>query len=174
MGASNRLDRASADEARSLLSRCCAARRWVEAMLARRPFVSDARLLAIAREVWLGLGADDWREAFAHHPKIGDRAALAARFAATRELSLREQAGVRTAPDAVLDALERGNQIYQARFGYIFIVCATGKSADEMLSMLETRLTNPPEVEIRVAAEEQSQITALRLMQIADVPTPGA
>jgi 2-oxo-4-hydroxy-4-carboxy-5-ureidoimidazoline decarboxylase len=170
MGASSRLDRAGAEEAASLLSRCCGARRWVDGMLARRPFISDERLRAVAREVWFALDAGDWREAFAHHPAIGDRQAIAARFAETRELSLREQAAVGTAPDAILDALERGNHAYQARFGYIFIVCATGKSAEEMLSLLEARLTNPPELEIRVAAEEQAKITALRLMQIADTP----
>jgi 2-oxo-4-hydroxy-4-carboxy-5-ureidoimidazoline decarboxylase len=166
MGASSTLDRASVDDARRLLTRCCGAQRWVDAMIAQRPFGSDDRLLEAARRLWFSLGADDWREAFAHHPRIGDRAALQAKFAATRHLSAAEQAGVADAPDLVLDALERGNRLYEERFGYIFIVCATGKSAREMLALLESRLPNTPDREIRVAAEEQARITALRLQQI--------
>lgn len=135
-------------------------------MIDRRPFHTAERLLEDARRIWFSLDADDWREAFTHHPKIGDRAALQARFAATRHLSATEQSSVASAPDAVLDALERGNRLYEQRFGYIFIVCATGKSAGEMLALLESRLGHPPDVEIRIAAEEQARITALRLQQI--------
>ena len=166
MGASSTLDRASVEDARALLTRCCGAPRWVEAMIGARPFHSDERLLEHARRAWFSLDADDWREAFTHHPRIGDRAALEARFAATRHLSASEQSSVAGASDAVLDALERGNRLYEERFGYIFIVCATGKSADQMLALLESRLDNAPEVEIRIAAEEQARITALRLQQI--------
>ena len=135
-------------------------------MIDRRPFHSADRLLEDARRIWFSLDADDWREAFTHHPKIGDRAALQARFAATRHLSAHEQSGVDRAPDDLLGALERGNRLYEERFGYIFIVCATGKRADEMLALLESRLGNAPDVEIAIAAEEQARITALRLQQI--------
>lgn len=166
MGASSTLDGASVEEARALLTRCCGAHRWVDAMIDQRPFRSDERLLDEAYRTWLSLDAADWREAFAHHPKIGDRAALQAKFAATRHLSANEQSGVDNAADDVLDALERGNRLYQERFGYIFIVCATGKTAVEMLALLESRLGNAPEVEIGIAAEEQARITALRLRQI--------
>jgi len=166
MGASSTLDRASREDARALLTRCCGAHRWVEAMLDRRPFHTAERLQEDARRIWFSLDGDDWREAFTHHPKIGDRAALQARFAATRHLSATEQSSVASAPDAVLDALERGNRLYEQRFGYIFIVCATGKSAGEMLALLESRLGHPPDVEIRIAAEEQARITELRLQQI--------
>ena len=168
MDASSQLDRATADQARALLARCCGSSRWVNGMLARRPFQNDARLLAAAREIWFALDADDWREAFAQHPTIGDRAALEARFDATRELSVKEQDGVGRAPDEVLEALERGNYAYEARFGYIFIVCATGKSAEEMLALLEARIANPPDIEIHIAAEEEAQITALRLARIGE------
>ena len=168
MGASSTLDRASADEARSLLTRCCGARRWVDGMIAARPFGSDDRLNEAARRVWFSLDPSDWREAFSHHPKIGDRASLEARFASTRHLSAREQSGVDGAGGDVLDALGRGNHLYEARFGYIFIVCATGKTASEMLALLESRLGNAPEIEIGIAAEEQARITALRLQQIGD------
>ena len=168
MDASSRLDAAPEDEARVLLSHCCGAARWVDAMLGRRPFGSDMRLLEVAREVWFELDESDWREAFAHHPQIGDRAALAARFAATRHLSRREQAAVAAAPEAVLDGLERANREYLERFGYIFIVCATGKSPSEMLALLKKRLTNPPLFEIRIAADEQAKITALRLARLGE------
>ena len=158
-----KIDRATPDQARALLSSCCGSRAWVDRMLERRPFGSDAVLMAEARERWRTLSREDWLEAFRHHPKIGDRTALAAKFPATRHLAAREQAGVSDAPDAVLDALEAGNRAYEQRFGYIFIVCATGKTADEMLALMRARLTNQPDAEIRIAAEEQAKITALRL-----------
>jgi 2-oxo-4-hydroxy-4-carboxy-5-ureidoimidazoline decarboxylase len=135
----------------------------VEQMLARRPFGSLENLLGVARTEWLALTPEDWREAFDHHPKIGDRESLRRRFPSTHQLSEREQAGVAGASEAVLDALSEGNRAYEARFGYIFIVCATGRSADEMLTMLRARLVNDPGTELRVAAEEQAKITALRL-----------
>jgi 2-oxo-4-hydroxy-4-carboxy-5-ureidoimidazoline decarboxylase len=157
------IDAAAADDARRLLSRACGATRWIERMAERRPFGSRDALLAAAREAWAALDERDWREAFSHHPKIGDRTALAARFPATHEWSAREQAGVAAASDAVLDALAEANRRYEARFGYIFIICATGLSAAQMLEALATRLNNPPEQEIRIAAAEQLTITELRL-----------
>ena len=132
-------------------------------MLARRPFGSRDALLEAAREEWWALSPDDWLEAFSHHPRIGDRAALAARFPATHHLSAREQAAAVDATEDVLTALADANQAYVDRFGVIFIVCATGKSADEMLALLEARLPNDRATEIRTAAEEQAKITQLRL-----------
>lgn len=132
-------------------------------MLARRPFGSRDALHRAARDEWWALGPDDWRKAFSHHPKIGDRASLAARFPATHALSEKEQAGVASAPAAVFDALAEDNRAYEQRFGYIFIICATGKNAETMLARLRDRLANDPETEIRIAAEEQAKITALRL-----------
>jgi 2-oxo-4-hydroxy-4-carboxy-5-ureidoimidazoline decarboxylase len=158
-----RIDEAPPAEARRLLAECCGATRWVDAMLRRRPFGSHQAILAAARDVWWGLEPADWREAFAHHPKIGDKDALRAKFASTRALSESEQSGVASASDAVLDALAHGNRDYEERFGYIFIVCATDKSADEMLRLLRARITNDPATEIRTAAEEQAKITAIRL-----------
>lgn len=135
-------------------------------MIARRPFGSRDALLAAAREEWFALSPDDWREAFSHHPKIGDREALRARFPATRHLSEREQAGVSGASDDVLEALAEGNLAYEQKFGHIFIVCATGRSAEEMLAALRARLVNDVDTEIRLAAGEQAKITALRLEQL--------
>jgi 2-oxo-4-hydroxy-4-carboxy-5-ureidoimidazoline decarboxylase len=158
-----RIDTGSPDEARHLLQRCCGSALWADRMLARRPFGSQAALLAAARDEWFALAREDWLEAFSHHPKIGDRDALRQRFAGTRHLSEREQAGVSGASDVVLEALTSGDRAYEERFGYIFIVCATGKSATEMLGLLRSRLGNDPEVEIRVAAAEQAKIIESRL-----------
>jgi 2-oxo-4-hydroxy-4-carboxy-5-ureidoimidazoline decarboxylase len=120
-------------------------------------------MLAQARAIWFALDERDWREAFADHPAIGDRAALARRFPETHHLSEREQAGAGAASDVVLDGLAEGNRRYREKFGYTFIVCATGKSAVEMLEQLETRLPNDPAREIQIAADEQAKITELRL-----------
>lgn len=149
--------------ARAALTRCCGATRWVVRMLEQRPFTDRAEVLYTADVVWWGLTADDWREAFAHHPKIGDLESIRARFANTRVWSAREQAGVQDASEAVLQGLAQGNQDYEAKFGYIFIVYAIGKSAAELLHLLQLRLSNDPETESHIAAEEQRRIIQLRL-----------
>lgn len=141
-----------------VLRRACGSTHWVERMLARRPFPGDAALLAAAREEWFRLGEDDWLEAFSHHPRIGDRAL------APHDLPAKEQSGVATAKASVLDELAAANDAYLARFGFIFIVCATGKSAEEMLALLRARLPNDRATELHKAAEEQAKITALRLV----------
>ena len=161
-----RLDSASAEQAHELLHSCCGSGPWVERMVARRPFGGAEALLAAARDEWFALTRDDWREAFSHHPMIGDRAALEARFAATRHHSQKEQAGVSSARGAVLDALAEGNRAYREKFGYIFIVCAAGRSAEEMLGILRTRLKHDPELEIRIAAAEHAAITERRLLAL--------
>jgi 2-oxo-4-hydroxy-4-carboxy-5-ureidoimidazoline decarboxylase len=158
------LDLAPPEEARRLLQMCCGATRWIERMLARRPYRDRAPLLDAAREEWFALSTSDWLEAFAQHPKIGDREALRDRFAATRHLSEQEQKRLNSASEAVLTALADGNRAYEAKFGYIFIVSATGRSAGEMLSLLRARLANDPDTEIQVAAAEQAKITELRLL----------
>ena len=161
----SRVDDASEADAREFLTSCCGSTRWVERMLRRRPFGSDEQLLAVARREWFALTPDDWREAFRHHPRIGDRESLRARFPNTAQLSELEQEGVRGASDETLDALAAANEAYEARFGFIFIVCASGKSADEMLALLQRRLPNDPQTELLVAAEEQAKIAALRLLR---------
>jgi 2-oxo-4-hydroxy-4-carboxy-5-ureidoimidazoline decarboxylase len=164
MEPSRSLDLATPDAARQLLRTCCGASRWVERMVQRRPFGDQATLLAAAREEWFALSEADWREAFAHHPKIGDRDTLRRRFASTRHLAEKEQDGVNAASEDVLATLADGNRMYEDRFGYIFIVCATGRSATEMLSSLQSRLEHDPATEIRIAAEEQAKITEIRLL----------
>ena len=161
-----RLDEAGDAEARELLWTCCGSAGWVERMGRRRPFGDQAALLSSAAEVWWGLGPDDWREAFAQHPKIGDRDALERRFATTAHLSADEQRGLDGARSDVLTALCEANGLYEETFGYIFIVCAKGRSAETMLALLRDRLSNDPAVEIRVAASEQAAITRLRLNEL--------
>ena len=163
MDAWQRLDAAADDDAREFLLSCCGSGAWVERMLAHRPFGSDEQLHAMARQEWFALTPDGWREAFSHHPRIGDRASLAARFPRTAGLSEDEQRGVAGASDETLDALADGNRAYEEKFGYIFIVCATGKRADEMLGLLRERLPNEPQEELLIAAGEQAKITQLRL-----------
>jgi 2-oxo-4-hydroxy-4-carboxy-5-ureidoimidazoline decarboxylase len=172
MDASSSLDRVSwlnalpAAEARAELLRCCGSSRWADAMLARRPFADAEALQAEGEAAWNGLLPADWLEAFRHHPRIGDKEALRARFAATRAWAEGEQSGALGASEDVLEALAEGNRAYEERFGYIFTVCATGKSADEMLAALRQRLGHEPEAEIRVAASEQAKITRIRLEKL--------
>ena len=156
----------SLPEILSELLRCCGSRRWAEMMAARRPFPSVEVLLTCAEELWNGLSHDDWKEAFSHHPRIGDVGKLKEKFAATAEWASKEQSGVALASDDVLQSLAGKNSTYEKKFGYIFIVCATGKSAAEILSLIEERLGNDPGTEIRVAANEQSKITKLRLEKL--------
>ncbi len=158
----NQLDAAPAGV---ILGSICGSRAWGAGMLAARPFVSMEQLLTAAEEVWLGLGRDDWLEAFGAHPEIGDMASLRDKFPGA-EAAASEQAGVNAAPEAVLADLAQGNSAYKRRFGYIFIVFATGFSAGEMLALLQGRLSNEPETELAVAAAEQIKITLLRLSQM--------
>ena len=156
----------TADQAASELSRCCGARRWISAMVARRPFKDAEDLYSASEQVWWSLDREDWLEAFSHHPKIGDRAGLARRLASTASWSKKEQEGVSGSSEEILSRLADGNIKYQEKFGYIFIVCASGKAADEMLSILESRLDNAPGDELRIAAAEQIKITRLRLEKL--------
>jgi 2-oxo-4-hydroxy-4-carboxy-5-ureidoimidazoline decarboxylase len=152
--------------ARAELVRCCGSRRWVDAMIQRRPFATIEELFEASDDIWLGLSSEDWLEAFSHHPKIGGKDSLRAKFASTKQWSTGEQAGVQLASDEVLDKLTEGNDAYEKKFGYIFIVCATGKSADEMLSLLQARLGNDPDTEIHLAMGEQGKITRIRLEKL--------
>ena len=155
------------EAASAALRRCCGAGRWVEAMLAQRPFASRSALLATAAEVWANLGPADYLEAFAHHPEIGaNLESLRDKFAGTADWSGAEQSGAANASEATLLALRDGNATYRARFGYSFIVCATGKTAEEMLGLLRARIDHSPEQELAVAATEQAQITRLRLEKL--------
>ena len=153
-------------EARAVFERCCGASAWVEAMSLARPYANrDARWTA-AERADAALAESDWREAFTHHPRIGDAAALRERFATTAAWAGDEQRGASGASDPTIEALADGNRDYEQKFGYIFIVCATGKSADEMLGLLRARIGNDPQKEIELAAAEQRKITRLRLEKL--------
>jgi 2-oxo-4-hydroxy-4-carboxy-5-ureidoimidazoline decarboxylase len=154
-------------DARAEFLKCCGSHRWADAMAARRPFADNASLAAAADDLWSAASRDDRLEAFAAHPKIGaDVAALRARFAHTATWSSQEQGGMSGAAEATIQRLAELNRVYDKRFGHIFIVCATGKSADEMLAILESRIDNRPEDELRIAAEEQRKIMHLRLAKL--------
>ncbi len=173
MTAANLLNRLNDSAAREALTRCCGASRWVEQMLAARLFDSYYELMESAEEIWWSLDEADWREAFAHHPKIGDVDSLRAKYANTKFEDTKiwaagEQAGVEGAAEAVIEGLAAGNAQYEANFGYIFIVCATGKSAVEMLEILQRRLPHEPAKELHVAAREQLKITKLRLDKLEE------
>jgi OHCU decarboxylase len=155
-----------AARAAELMRPCCGASRWVAEMVARRPFGSLAELLAGADEVWWSLEPDDWREAFAHHPRIGERAAAVAQDERGAAWSAGEQAGVAGASADVRAELAAANRAYEAQFGHVYLVCATGRSAEELLAVARARLANDAEAELRVAAEEQRKITRLRLEKL--------
>jgi 2-oxo-4-hydroxy-4-carboxy-5-ureidoimidazoline decarboxylase len=164
------LDALTPEAARAELLRCCGSARWADGMVRRRPFKDKAAALAAADEEWTLTGEKDRLEAFAHHPKIGGKDALRAKFAATSDWARGEQAGAAAADEATLDALARGNAEYEGRFGFIFIVCATGRSAAEMLAMLKARLPNARAAELETAAAEQAKITRLRLEKLLASP----
>ena len=154
------------EKARDEFARCCGASSWVKNLLARRPFVDKASALAAADAAWAETSEKDWLEAFSHHPRIGGKDALRAKFAATSAWARGEQAKAAQADEATLDALAQGNADYEARFGFIFIVCATGKTAAEMLSLLKARLANERASELAIAAVEQAKITKIRMEKL--------
>ncbi len=153
-------------EVESVLTRCCGCARWAATMAERRPFRNQDELFSTADLVWQQLTSQDWKEAFSHHPKIGDVKGLREKFVTTRAWAQGEQSGASNASEIVLQELADGNRKYEEKFGYIFIVCATGKSAGEMLTLLTQRLKNLPDNELHIAAGEQSKITRLRLAKL--------
>ena len=152
--------------ARQEFLRCCESVAWASKMLEKRPFRSNEELFEAAAALWAGLKEEDWLEAFAGHPKIGDVKSLAKRFSSIRQWASGEQSGVDVATDDVLHRLAEGNTSYEKKFGFIFIVCATGKSADEMLDILNQRFPNERSIELRIAAGEQEKIMKIRLEKL--------
>ncbi len=148
------------DAARAILP-CCGSAAWARDMVARRPLKDEASLVAASDEVWRGLERSDWLDAFASHPRIGERKGSAQDRSSA--WSAQEQRDVAKADDRVRDSLAAGNQEYEKRFGRIFIVCATGRPAGEILAVLQRRLQNDDVTELRETAEEQRKITRLRL-----------
>ena len=156
------LNQGDSEQACIELLKCCGSSQWNEKMLAARPYNSVSHLLELAGQIWSDLGEVDYLEAFAAHPKIGaskppDNAKN------TESWTSKEQAGMMSADEQTKLKLKTKNQKYAEKFGYIFIVCATGKSASEILELLRIRLENSPETELEIAAGEQMKITNLRL-----------
>lgn len=159
------LNEASLAETVTAFRQCCSSANWAQKMADARPFRDLNELLLKADEAWWSLDHDDWLEAFSAHPKIGEKKVVGASSGSSR-WALEEQSGASQAPQTVQDALMKANLAYEKRFGYIFIVCATGKSAEEMLDLLQERLNNEQDAEIRIAAEEQRRITRIRLNKL--------
>ena len=160
------LNRASLDKAESALLSCCGSRRWAQKVAEERPFADIPVLLKRAEEIWQNLAPQDWVEAFTAHPKIGAKKAVRETTAQSAQWSKNEQSGMQSATDSEQSELEKLNRLYEEKFGYIFIVCATGKSAGEMLQICRQRLDNAADAEISVAADEQRKITEIRLKKL--------
>jgi hydroxyisourate hydrolase len=167
LDAFNTLDEESAA---SELRRCCGSTRWVELMTRARPFPSADAMADIGDAVWMSLGSVDWLEAFAAHPRIGETKPSGP---SGLGWEAQEQSGTRSATDKVKERLAARNRQYEARFGYIFIVCATGKTVEQMLAIVEDRLQNDSQEELRIAAEEQRQITRLRIGKLLERDIEG-
>lgn len=148
------------------LFKCCGSTAWVNKMLPFFPAEDLIEILEDAEEQWYQCSEEDWLEAFTHHPKIGDVESLKKKFASTATWASGEQSGAAAASQQTMEALAKGNDDYEHKFGYIFIVCATGKSAAEMLQLLQQRLPNNPSEEIKIAADEQNKITKLRIEKL--------
>ncbi|MBK24891.1 MAG: OHCU decarboxylase [Halobacteriovorax sp.] len=149
-----------------VLNTCCTSGAWQKKVVAARPYPSIDELYSRQEEIWKGLSKEDYLEAFDGHPKIGDVSSLKKKYAHTKALASGEQSGVDSASDKTIQELAELNTIYENRFGYIFIVCATGKSALEMLEILKSRIDNDPEEELKISAGEQAKITKIRMEKL--------
>lgn len=163
------LNSLSAHEAAKELLQCCGSKRWARQMADARPYDNLADVIARANEVWQSLDREDWLEAFRSHPKIGEKKSAETVSAQSRQWSGQEQAGVNAASEETTSALATLNREYERKFGFIFIICATGKTSDEMLAALRTRLDHDAAEELPIAAAEQSKITELRLKKLLTV-----
>ena len=162
------LNSVTADEAASEFLKCCGSNNWARQVTAARPFASLDELTASGDQIWWALEPGDWLEAFHSHPKIGEKKAAAETAAAAQKWSEDEQSGIRDSAQQTIQELAELNRAYEEKFGFIFIVCASGKSSDEMLAILRDRLENTPDEELRNAAAEQAKITRLRLRKLID------
>ncbi len=156
----NTIDRKGAfDE----LFKCCGCTIWAQNLIDFRPYKNIEELFRLSDMIWTSCEGEEVLEAFSHHPKIGDLKSLEQKFASTKDWASGEQAGVNLATPKVIEELAAANAEYEQKFGYIFIICATDKTADEMLVMLKRRLLNDPDTEYRTAKAEQNKITLIRL-----------
>jgi OHCU decarboxylase len=152
------------DQAELMLMDCCGSAGWAAGVASRRPYATVEALHKAADSIWWKLERADWLEAFSHHPQIGDKPASGSESA--RQWATGEQTGARAASDDVKTRLARANRAYFDKFGYIYIVCATRKTAEGMLAILNQRLQNDPPSELSIAAEQQRLITRIRLEKL--------
>jgi OHCU decarboxylase len=162
----NALNEMSSAEAAGNLKACCGSSRWVSEMVALRPFQSFDAIAKAADDVWATCTEKDWLEAFDHHPRIGGTQSAATQSATAKSWSSGEQSGMKSATSKVQEELAAVNAAYERKFGHIYIVCAAGRNAVEMLDMAKARMTNDIATELNVAAEEQRKITRLRLRKL--------
>jgi len=154
------------EKAAELLRSCCGSNTWVSSMMDAMPFRDAANISATATDIWYDqCTEEDWKEAFSHHPRIGDIKSLKEKFASTARLAEGEQAGAAAASELELMELAKGNENYENRFGFIFIVSASGKSAMEMIRLIGLRMENESKEELQVAMGEQHKITLIRLQK---------
>ena len=156
------------EDAKAEFLKCCGSQNWAQQMATTRLYNSLDELMTTADRIWWALDSKDWLDAFHSHPKIGEKKAAAATAVEAQQWSEAEQSGISNAAHETLGALADLNQKYEEKFGYIFIVCASGKSSEEMLAILRERLENNPDDELRIAAAEQAKITELRLRKLLD------
>ena len=159
----NDLNNMNNDEAFTWFSQCCVAAYWCELMVESMPYKDLASLLDHSQTAWQQCKESDYLEAFEGHPMIGDVATLRAKYAATKNLASNEQQGASIADEATLQTLHKLNHDYLDKHGFIFIICATGLSAQTMLNALQSRIVNDTATEIALAAAEQLKITQLRI-----------
>jgi len=160
------INKQTIEDATHAFMQCCTSSTWVEKMVASRPYHNIDELFDAANQHWIGLEESDYLEAFDGHPKIGDVNSLMKKYADTKTLAAGEQSGMSVADEQTITALSQGNTDYKNAFGFIFIVCATGKSASEMNALLQARLHNTRAKELLNAAEEQRKIFHIRLSKL--------
>jgi OHCU decarboxylase len=146
--------------------KCCGSHRWAQRMVINRPYLSLDDLCVKATDLWWDLDTNDWLEAFRSHPKIGEQKAATEVSTEAQKWSGQEQANIQNARIETLNELARLNHEYETKFGFIYIVCASGKSSNELLAILNSRINNEPAHELTVAASEQAKITDLRLRKL--------
>lgn len=156
------------DKAEAAFLDCCGSREWARRMAEARPFQMLENLFKTAEDIWFSLAPADWLEAYAAHPKIGSKKSARAQKKRAAEWSGGEQSGMDAASDEVRDQFAEINGLYENKFGFIFIVCATGKTAEEMLAIAKARVGNSLETEIQLAAEEQRKVTEIRLSNLLE------
>lgn len=161
-----RLNSLPSVEAVAEFLKCCGSKSWACQMASERPFPDFVEMIEAADWIWYSLDQQDWLEAFHSHPKIGEKKAAATTAMEAQKWSAEEQSGVEASGADVLSLLAELNRAYEEKFGFIFIVCATGKSSAEMVALLRERIENPPDVELQNAATEQAKITELRLRKL--------